>query len=246
MTGPRFLWLAYVAAMSALSPTVVAAQYAPYPYGYAPGTIPYRAQPMYREDPGDLYYSPRARSRPQQVRPSRGDTFLPSDADPDYSTTGGSDEDVDFNETTRTTIADPTGQPAGTLTINTSRRKLYLSLGDGRALEYGIGVGRQGFAWKGEARVGRKAYWPGWTPPREMLARRPDLPSHMEGGLENPLGARALYLFQGNKDTLFRIHGTNEPDTIGKAVSSGCIRMLNADVIDLYQRVPKNARVIVV
>src|SRR3954454_21232772 len=161
MTGPRFLWLAYVAAMSALSPTVVAAQYAPYPYGYAPGTIPYRAQPMYREDPGDLYYSPRARSRPQQVRPSRGDTFLPSDADPDYSTTGGSDEDVDFNETTRTKIADPTGQPAGTLTINTSRRKLYLSLGDGRALEYGIGVGRQGFAWKGEARVGRKAYWPG-------------------------------------------------------------------------------------
>jgi lipoprotein-anchoring transpeptidase ErfK/SrfK len=79
-----------------------------------------------------------------------------------------------------------------------------------------------------------------------MLARRPDLPSHMEGGLENPLGARALYLFQGNKDTLFRIHGTNEPDTIGKAVSSGCIRMLNADVIDLYQRVPKNARVIVI
>jgi lipoprotein-anchoring transpeptidase ErfK/SrfK len=79
-----------------------------------------------------------------------------------------------------------------------------------------------------------------------MLARRPDLPSHMEGGLENPLGARALYLFQGNKDTLFRIHGTSEPDTIGKAVSSGCIRMLNADVIDLYQRVPKNARVIVI
>jgi lipoprotein-anchoring transpeptidase ErfK/SrfK len=180
------------------------------------------------------------------MRPSRESASFPFDADPDYSTAGASDEDVDFNETTRTTVGDPTGQSAGTVTIDTTRRKLYLSLGNGRALEYGIGVGRQGFAWKGEARVGRKAYWPGWTPPREMLARRPDLPSHMEGGLENPLGARALYLFQGNKDTLFRIHGTNEPDTIGKAVSSGCIRMFNADVIDLYQRVTKNARVIVI
>jgi lipoprotein-anchoring transpeptidase ErfK/SrfK len=109
-----------------------------------------------------------------------------------YSTAGASDENVDFNETTRTTVVDPTGQSAGTVTIDTTRRKLYLSLGNGRALQYGIGVGPQGFAWKGEARVGRKAYWPGWTPPREMLARRPDLPSHMEGGLENPFGARAL------------------------------------------------------
>jgi lipoprotein-anchoring transpeptidase ErfK/SrfK len=246
MRRPCLLLVVQLAAACVLLPGVATAQYAPYPYGFAPGTMPYRAQPMYREDPDDLYYTPRARSRPQQVRPWRGDASFPSDADPDYSTAGGSDEDVDFTETTRATVADPTGQAAGTLTINTSRRKLYLSLGDGRALEYGIGVGRQGFAWKGEARIGRKAYWPGWTPPREMLARRPDLPSHMDGGLENPLGARALYLFQGNKDTLFRIHGTNEPDTIGKAVSSGCIRMLNADVIDLYQRVPKNARVIVI
>jgi lipoprotein-anchoring transpeptidase ErfK/SrfK len=229
-----------------LLPTVVAAQYAPYPYGFSPGAAPYRAQPMYREDPDDLYYTPRARLRPQQRGPSRDTIYFPSDADPDYSSAEASDEDVDFNETTRTTVVDATGQSAGTITIDTARRKLYLSLGSGRALEYGIGVGRQGFAWKGEARVGRKAYWPGWTPPREMLARRPDLPSHMEGGLENPLGARALYLFQGNKDTLFRIHGTNEPDTIGKAVSSGCIRMLNPDVIDLYQRVPKNARVVVI
>jgi lipoprotein-anchoring transpeptidase ErfK/SrfK len=246
MTGPRLLSSVCVATACVLLPTVLAAQYAPYPYGFAPGGTPYQAQPPYMEDPDDLYYSPRARLRPQQVRPSRGITSLPADADPDYSTTGASDEDVDFSETTRTTVLDPTGQSPGTLTIDTGRRKLYLSLGGGRALEYGIGVGRQGFAWKGEARVGRKAYWPGWTPPREMLARRPDLPSHMEGGLENPLGARALYLFQGNKDTLFRIHGTNEPDTIGKAVSSGCIRMLNADVIDLYQRVPKNARVTVI
>jgi lipoprotein-anchoring transpeptidase ErfK/SrfK len=246
MTAQRLLSLLHVAAACVLLPTVVRAQYAPYPYGFAPGTTPYHAQPMYREDPDDLYYSPGARLRPQQMRPSRDSTSFPSDADPDYSSAGASDEDVDFNETTRTTVIDPTGQSAGTVTIDTARRKLYLTIGNGRALEYGIGVGRQGFAWKGEARVGRKAYWPGWTPPREMLARRPDLPSHMEGGLENPLGARALYLFQGNKDTLFRIHGTNEPDTIGKAVSSGCIRMLNADVIDLYQRVPKNARVIVI
>jgi lipoprotein-anchoring transpeptidase ErfK/SrfK len=99
--------------------------------------------------------------------------------------------------------------------------------------------------WEGEAQVGRKAFWPGWTPPKEMIARRPDLPDHMDGGMENPLGARALYLFKGGKDTLFRIHGTNEPGTIGRAVSSGCIRMLNADVIDPYQRVAKGTRVLV-
>jgi lipoprotein-anchoring transpeptidase ErfK/SrfK len=246
MGARPFRSLLKLAGACVLLPTVVAAQYAPYPYGFSPGTSPYRAQPGYMEDPDDLYYTPRARSRPQRMQPFRDNRYFPSDADPDYSSAGASDEDVDFNETTRTTVVDPTGQSAGTITIDTARRKLYLSVGNGRALEYGIGVGRQGFAWKGEARVGRKAYWPGWTPPREMLARRPDLPSHMEGGLENPLGARALYLFQGNRDTLFRIHGTNEPDTIGKAVSSGCIRMLNADVIDLYQRVSKNARVIVI
>ena len=146
---------------------------------------------------------------------------------------------------TRAAVVDPTGQKPGTITVDTRARKLYLSLGGGRAMEYGIGVGRQGFGWKGVAHVGRKAYWPGWTPPKDMLLRRPDLPDHMEGGIENPLGARALYLFKGSKDTLFRIHGTNEPDTIGKAVSSGCIRMLNSDVVDLYRRVSKGARVVV-
>ena len=130
--------------------------------------------------------------------------------------------------------------------MNTKLRKLFLSLDDGRAIEYRIGVGRQGFAWKGVASVGRKAFWPGWTPPPEMLARQRDLPAHTDGGLGNPLGARALYLFQGNKDTLFRIHGTNDPKSIGKAVSSGCIRMLNADAIDLYERVEKGARVVVI
>jgi lipoprotein-anchoring transpeptidase ErfK/SrfK len=172
-------------------------------------------------------------------------TFLPPDADPNYSTPGGFDSDVDMSRTTRKEVRDPTGEPAGTLTINTRERKLYLSLGDGRALQYGIGVGRQGFSWKGKAEIGRKAFWPGWTPPPEMLARQRDLPVHMDGGMENPLGARALYLFEDNKDTLFRIHGTNEPKSIGKAVSSGCIRMLDSDVIDLYGRVGKGTPVVV-
>ena len=245
MSRPRPL-VPICLALALSVPGTVEAQYAPYAYptpGWGSPTQPqiYQDEPDADED----QYAPRARTRPSALRSHRQAAALPVDADPAYSTPEGSDDDIDISQTTRTVVIDPTGQPAGTLTINTGRRKLYLSLGGGRAMEYGIGVGRQGFAWKGEAQVGRKAYWPGWTPPREMLQRRPDLPSHMEGGLENPLGARALYLFQGNKDTLFRIHGTNEPDTIGHAVSSGCIRMLNADVIDLYQRVPKGARVVV-
>ncbi|HMN70529.1 MAG TPA: L,D-transpeptidase [Rhodoblastus sp.] len=188
-----------------------------------------------------------APGRPRQLAPQRRRAIvaLPADADPAYSTAMDYDDQIDWSEQTRSSVSDPTGQAPGTITVDTHSRKLYLSLGGGRAIEYGIGVGRQGFAWKGVAQVGRKAYWPGWTPPKDMLLRRPDLPSHMEGGIENPLGARALYLFKGSKDTLFRIHGTNEPDTIGQAVSSGCIRMLNSDVVDLYKRVPKGARVVV-
>jgi lipoprotein-anchoring transpeptidase ErfK/SrfK len=177
--------------------------------------------------------------------PPQTGTYLPPDADPNYSTPGGFDKDVNMSLTTRKEIGDPTGEAAGTVTINTHERKLYLSLGAGRAIQYGIGVGRQGFAWKGEAEVGRKSFWPGWTPPPEMLARQRELPVHMDGGMENPLGARALYLFQGKKDTLFRIHGTNDPSSIGKAVSSGCIRMLDSDVIDLYGRVAKGTPVVV-
>ena len=186
-----------------------------------------------------LFSFPGASPPPQ----AKGD--IPPDADPYYSTPGGFDKDVDMSLTTRKEVMDPTHEPAGTLTINTGLRKLYLSLPGGRAMEYGIGVGRQGFAWKGTAEVGRKAFWPGWTPPPEMILRRPDLPAHMDGGMENPLGARALYLFQGKKDTLFRIHGTNDPNSIGKAVSSGCIRMLDSDVIDLYARVTKGTPVVV-
>ena len=163
----------------------------------------------------------------------------------DYDAGGRSELRDGVTTTTRVEVENPTRQPAGTIVIDTSSRHLYLVEPNGRAMRYGIGVGRQGFAWHGTAAVKRKAEWPGWTPPNDMLKRRPDLPLHMEGGIENPLGARALYLYQGNRDTMFRIHGTNEPDTIGQAVSSGCIRMMNGDVIDLYQRVPIGTRVVV-
>jgi len=129
----------------------------------------------------------------------------------------------------------------GTIIIDTSERKLYYVLGGGRAIRYGVGVGRAGFQWSGRSRVSRKAKWPGWTPPAAMRKREPWLPAYMPGGPRNPLGARALYLGA----TLYRIHGTNQAHTIGSAVSSGCIRMLNKEVIDLYNRVKVGAPVIV-
>jgi lipoprotein-anchoring transpeptidase ErfK/SrfK len=129
----------------------------------------------------------------------------------------------------------------GTIVINTSERRLYFVLPDGKAVRYGVGVGRPGFDWAGSQTITRKAEWPGWTPPAQMLKRRPDLPRFMPGGPENPLGARAMYL----GSTLYRIHGSNEPETIGQAVSSGCIRMLNEDVIDLYERAKVGTRVVV-
>jgi lipoprotein-anchoring transpeptidase ErfK/SrfK len=146
---------------------------------------------------------------------------------------------------TRTLVDDPTGERAGTITIDTKNRYLYLSMADGKAMRYEVGVGRDGFAWSGRARIGRRAEWPSWTPPAAMRLRRPDLPRVMEGGLANPLGARAMYLYNGHGDTMFRIHGTNEPDTIGRAVSSGCIRLLNDDIVDLYERVKVGAPVVV-
>ena len=133
-------------------------------------------------------------------------------------------------------------QPPNTIVIDTPNKFLYLVQPGGRAIRYGIGVGRPGFMWSGVKQVSRKAEWPAWTPPPEMLRRRPDLPRHMVGGPANPLGARALYL----GSSLYRIHGTNEPDTIGENVSSGCIRMMNEDVTDLYDRVGVGTRVVVV
>jgi len=134
-----------------------------------------------------------------------------------------------------------TSYAPGTVVISTDERRLYLVLEEGKALRYGIGVGREGFQWAGQERITRKAEWPGWTPPPPMRLRQPDLPMHMPGGPANPLGARAFYL----GSSWFRIHGSNEPWTIGSAVSSGCIRMTNEDVIDLYERVPVGAKVVV-
>lgn len=132
------------------------------------------------------------------------------------------------------------GRP-GEIVIDTGHKFLFLIQRGGKALRYGVGVGREGFAWSGVERISRKAEWPDWTPPTDMLKRRPDLPTHMAGGIDNPLGARALYL----GSSLYRIHGTNEPYTIGTSVSSGCIRMMNQDVIDLYNRVGVGTKVTV-
>jgi lipoprotein-anchoring transpeptidase ErfK/SrfK len=154
----------------------------------------------------------------------------------------------------RTEVAYETAEAPGTLIIDPQSRYLYLVQGNGWATRYGVGVGRSGFGWSGTATVGDKQEWPDWYPPKEMLARQPELLDAMSdlqggigmpGGPGNPLGARALYLWQGRKDTLYRIHGTVEPWTIGTSVSSGCIRMINQDVIDLYAQTPIGTKVIV-
>jgi lipoprotein-anchoring transpeptidase ErfK/SrfK len=141
----------------------------------------------------------------------------------------------------RTTVSYASAEKPGTVVINTAERRLYYVLGNGQAIRYGIGVGRDGFTWSGVKTVTAKKEWPSWTPPAQMLRRRPDLPRFMKGGIDNPLGARAMYL----GSTLYRIHGSNEPETIGTAVSSGCFRMTNEDVQDLYDRVRIGTKVIV-
>ena len=141
----------------------------------------------------------------------------------------------------RQTVNYPTKAAAGSVVVDIAQTFLYYVLGDGTAIRYGIGVGREGFTWSGSQAVTRKAEWPDWTPPQEMIARQPYLPRWMAGGEGNPLGARAIYL----GSTVYRIHGTNMPETIGQKVSSGCIRMLNADVIDLYSRVDVGTKIIV-
>ena len=143
-----------------------------------------------------------------------------------------------------------TSEQPGTIIVNTGERRLYYVLGGGQAVRYGVGVGRQGFEWSGVARVGMKREWPEWRPPADMIERElvqygRQLPLVMEGGPGNPLGARALYLYQGSQDTLYRIHGTNDPRSIGQATSSGCIRMINEEAIDLYNRASMGTKVIV-
>jgi lipoprotein-anchoring transpeptidase ErfK/SrfK len=134
-----------------------------------------------------------------------------------------------------------TTEPPGTIIVETSERFLYLVQGNNRALRYGIGVGRDGFQWSGLLKISRKAEWPDWRPPPEMIARQPYLPRFMAGGPGNPMGARALYL----GETIYRIHGTNQPQTIGQTVSSGCFRLVNPDVTDLFERVPVGTKVVV-
>ncbi|MET0600337.1 MAG: L,D-transpeptidase [Mesorhizobium sp.] len=151
----------------------------------------------------------------------------------------------------RQIVPDPTGQQPGTIVVDTTGHHLYLVRPGGQAIRYGVGLGRAGFEWSGRAVIQWKKKWPRWNPPDEMVARQPELVQYsianggMEPGLNNPLGARALYIFQGGQDTLYRIHGSPEWWSIGKSVSSGCVRMLNQDVIDLYDRVPNQTPILV-
>jgi lipoprotein-anchoring transpeptidase ErfK/SrfK len=228
-------------------------QYAPPPpppRAASPAYPPYPAYSPYGQDPyAPAYAEPRARpyvrSEPSPYGDPDSNAYPPRGGSPASVQQTNPELGVDASARTMQIVSNPTHEPAGTIVVDTRSKHLYFVQGDGQAVEYGIGVGREGFEWKGEAHVQRKAEWPDWYPPKDMLKRRPDLPEHMDGGIENPLGARALYLYKGNKDTMFRIHGTNEPDTIGKAVSSGCIRMMNGDVEDLYKRVPVGTRVVV-
>ena len=148
-------------------------------------------------------------------------------------------------------MKDPTGEPAGTVVVDTASRFLYVVEPGGTAMRYGVGIGRDGFAWEGEGIIHWRQPWPRWKVPADMIARTPSLAKYsvenggMEPGIKNPLGARALYIFQNGKDTLYRLHGSPEWKSIGKATSSGCVRLINQDVLDLYKRVPYHARIVV-
>ncbi|QQO24166.1 L,D-transpeptidase [Bradyrhizobium diazoefficiens] len=205
-------------------------------FGDGPGRGPAYApqQPVYQQQPA--YYD-------QRRLPPMGEPQMPGG----YQQGALQQEAVDprqrpFDPKFEKQLVDYSGKEGpGTIVVDTPNKFLYLVEGNGRAMRYGIGVGRPGFTWSGVKAITAKREWPDWTPPAEMIARRPDLPRHMEGGPENPLGARAMYL----GSTLYRIHGSNEPWTIGTNVSSGCIRMRNEDVIDLYGRVNVGTRVVV-
>ncbi|TCM56225.1 lipoprotein-anchoring transpeptidase ErfK/SrfK [Rhizobium sp. PP-F2F-G48] len=151
----------------------------------------------------------------------------------------------------RQRVANTTGEPDNTVVVDTPGRFLYITEPGGTAMRYGVGIGREGFAWQGEGIIHWRQHWPRWKPPNEMVARQPELARYsienggMEPGLKNPLGARALYIFQNGQDTLYRLHGSPEWRSIGKAVSSGCVRLINQDIIDLYARVPYHARIVV-
>jgi lipoprotein-anchoring transpeptidase ErfK/SrfK len=224
----------------------------PSPYGQSPYVQPSPyAQPPYAQPP-EARPGPIMRSIDPALRGQYAALYARVDDEP-FPIPAVKLGDID-PEFLRKPLLFPTNEPAGTIIIDAQNHFLYFVQGGGRAIRYGVGVGRQGFGWSGVATVHDKQEWPDWYPPKEMLARQPELRRQVTelqsgigvpGGLRNPLGARAMYLWQGNKDTLYRIHGTVEPWTIGQSVSSGCIRMINQDVIDLYQRVPVGARVVV-
>ena len=201
---------------------------------YASGVAPISAAasaPRRRQYGGGLIEMLLTGAAPQQPQPVASIA-----TEPGTEAEGGTQPEFQRQE------VDYSGPEApGTIIVDTPDTFLFLVEPHGRALRYWIGVGRPGFTWSGVKRISRKVQWPDWIPPTQMLLRRPDLPRHMAGGPDNPLGARALYL----GSSLYRIHGTNEPSTIGHNVSSGCIRMMNEDVIDLYNRVPLGAKVIV-
>jgi lipoprotein-anchoring transpeptidase ErfK/SrfK len=242
----------------------------PGPYarpGYPPPPEPQlQREPQWQRGPG--WQGP----EPYRQDPYRPDSYRPRDPswqsdsqDMPYSRLYAPDENEPFPVPgirlsdidpayLRKSVYYPTDEPPGTIVVDPQRHFLYFIEGGGRAIRYGVGVGRAGFGWSGVATVHNKQEWPDWYPPKEMIQRQPEIRAKMSelqsgigmhGGPGNPLGARALYLWQGNKDTLYRIHGTVEPWTIGKSVSSGCIRMINQDVIDLYERAPVGAKVVV-
>jgi hypothetical protein len=187
----------------------------------------------------DGIYAHLSKSAPAPAPAGRSGGYSPA---PSSSYSGGfSFSFFRFSSIPRTVVNYAERHRPGTIVIKTTERRLYYVLGNGQAIQYGIGVGRDGFTWSGVKTVSAKREWPDWTPPAEMLKRRPDLPRFMRGGPENPLGARAIYL----GSTLYRIHGSNEPETIGTAASSGCFRLTNEDVIDLYERVRVGSTVIV-
>jgi lipoprotein-anchoring transpeptidase ErfK/SrfK len=238
-----------------------------YPYTcreYRPQEFPMPLSPFYPARPRDIAPAePAPRSAPVQpglAAPSI-DPALRSQYAALYASVRGEPYPIpavrlsEINpEFLRRSVSFPTSEAPGTIIIDARNHFLYFVEGSGRAVRYGVGVGRQGFGWSGIATIHDKQEWPDWYPPKEMIARQPELRRHVTqlqsglgvpGGPGNPLGARAMYLWQGNKDTLYRIHGTVEPWTIGTNVSSGCIRMINQDAIDLYARVAPGARVVV-
>jgi lipoprotein-anchoring transpeptidase ErfK/SrfK len=204
----------------------------PVDVGAAPGT----------DETGSISGANTQAGSPYSTAPSAGppDPTLLASLPPDYRPERGPAQELP-PQFRRQLIDYAASEPAGTIIIDTPHTYLYLMLGRGKALRYGIGVGREGFTWSGTERISRMSEWPDWHPPKEMIERQPYLPRFMAGGEGNPLGARALYL--GN--TLYRIHGTNQPSTIGHFVSSGCIRLTNADIVDLYSRVNIGTRVVV-